>query len=189
MGERHMDQTSDYDRSAHEASCPCNYCIGFDIAFAKQEGLRAEQWQPEGLYNWLRNQRQKKLNWDLPDGHCLICGGTTIHAWYIKDHYEIKRYNTVEKDGKFYTSMMIHKDSPIYAVYLRYVKREGLFAKQGYAESYQIFKVWVSQLLDLSPANCIGFASREHEDWIEIRLGFTKLVEETFEDRLAKHPG
>src|SRR5690242_21564931 len=152
-----MDQTSGYDRSAHEASCPCNLCIGFDIQYAVQEGkLNKEHWKPGGLENWLYAMRHKKLNWDLPDGHCLICGGTTVHAWFVKDHYEIKRYNTIEKDGKFYTSMMIHKESPIFAVYLRYVQREGLFAGDP-SKVYQIFKKWVCNLLDLLPEKCIGF--------------------------------
>lgn len=178
-----------YRREDHENACPCKLCVTFDIAFAMQE-TGATGYDLPRLHANVTRQRERKLNWNLPDGHCLLCGGTAFNTWAIKDHYEIPRHNTKEvldrTAARFYTSLLLHKDGAMFAVYKSYVERSRGWATLPFQEAKRRFIEWASQLMDLSPAKCIGVASRDIGDWVEIRLGYTELVEENREQRIAR---
>jgi len=177
---------TDYKREDHDNACPCKLCVTFDIVFAMQEtGNTFSTWAD--LPGFLTREREKKLNWDLPAGHCLVCGGTVLWAWHLGEHYQIARHNTQEKDGKVYTSLMLHKGGPMYAVYSEYIRKEGGWGKLGPVESKRRFLTWASHLMDLLPEKCIGVASRDHGDWLEVRLGYTELVEENRDQRIERY--
>ena len=177
---------TDYSREAHPNACPCKLCVTFDIAFAVQENS-AQGLQLDFYHAYLTTQRSKKLNWDLPDGHCILCGGTAMDAWHIGQHYEMKRFNEKVMDGKSFTSLLLHKDGPMIAVYKQFVAREGGWGKMPFDQAKARFTNWACQLSDLLPEKCIGYASRDIGDWIELRLGFTELVEENYEQRIERY--
>jgi hypothetical protein len=177
---------TEYRREDHDHACPCKLCVTFDIVYAMQEtGNDFSAWAD--LPGFLTRERSKKLNWDLPPGHCLVCGGTVLWAWNLGEHYQIARHNTQEKDGKFYTSLMLHVGGPMYAVYRTYLVKTGGWGKLGPVESKKRFLTWASHLMDLSPEKCIGVASKDHGDWLEVRLGYTELVEENREQRIERY--
>lgn len=175
-----------YRREDHVNACPCKLCVTFDIAYAAERNLVSlDQWRD--LVGFLTREREKKLNWDLPPDHCLICGGTTLSAWSMGEHYQLARHNTQEKDGKFYTSLMLHVGGPMYAVYHTYIQKTGGWGKLGPVESKRRFIQWASHLMDLSPEKCIGVASKDHGEWLEVRLGYTELVEENRAQRIDRY--
>ena len=171
-----MDDLSLYDRSAHPASCPCKLCVTFDVALAVQDGVvDTRNWKLGGLEGWITWARSCSLNWDLPPTHCILCGGNIMKAWITSEHYEVKRYNTQALNGKFYTSWMISKHGGIIASYksLLLRRRKELIP-------------WVAANLNLCSDHCTGIAAKEHEEWIEIRLAFTQLVEEDYARRVER---
>lgn len=175
-----------YNREDHDHACPCKLCVTFDIVYAMQEtGLTFEGWSD--LPGFLTRERSKKLNWDLPEGHCLVCGGTVLWAHNLGEHYQIARFNTKEVDGKFYTSLMLHVGGPMYGVYREYLNKDRGWGKLPPAEAARRFRTWASHLMDLSPEKCIGVASKDHGDWMEIRLGYTELVEENRDQRIERY--
>jgi hypothetical protein len=167
-----------HDRSAHEASCPCKLCVTFDVELAKQEGLRTDLWRQSGLEQWIAKQRLKDLNWNLPVAHCILCGGSSLRSSTVMEHYEHKRWNEKEVQGRIYTSLLVHKTGWQIASY-----------KSFLALGRQSVTDWACNYLDLSPLPCIGIASKEHEEWVEIRLGFIHLQVEDYEQRLARRTG
>lgn len=179
-----------YRREDHENACPCKLCVAFDIAYMAQTS--GEQWassvSAQGVFDWITRERSKKLNWDVPSDHCILCGGTRMDAWTLKDHYEIHRHNEQEKDGRFYSSLLLHKDGSMFAVYKQYVEKSGGWDKIPFKDAKTRFVKWACQLMDLLPAKCTErFAARDIGDWIELRLEFTELVEETREQRIERY--
>lgn len=177
---------ADYDRSAHPNACPCKLCVTFDIAYACQETGATGRDLP-AYHAYVTAQREKKLNWNLPDDHCILCGGSAMNAWAIGQHYQLARHNEQNQNGKFYTSLLLHKDGPLIAVYRQFVAREGGWGKMPFDQAKARFTNWVAQLLDLLPEKAVGYASRDIGDWIEIRMGFTELVEENYEQRIERY--
>jgi hypothetical protein len=180
-----MDPAS-YRREDHDNACPCKLCVTFDIAFAMQE-TGAEGYRLEGLHSYITRRRNQKLNWELPDGHCILCGGTSFSAWHLGQHFEIHQHNTQAKDGKWFTSLLLHKEGAMFAVYRQFVERQGGWGKLPYDQAKARFIQWASHMMDLNPYTCVGYASRDIGDWIELRLGYTQLVEETREQRIERY--
>lgn len=164
---------SQYDRTAHIASCPCKLCVTYDLLLAQSEGLQMDQWRD--LAGYITTQRSKDLNWDLPTSHCILCGGYTPRSSTVMEHYERKRWNEKEIEGKTYTSLLLHKSGWQIGSY-----------KSFLALGRPRVTDWACNFLDLSSVPCIGIASKEHEEWLEVRLGFTQLVEETYDDRIGR---
>lgn len=161
---------SQYDRSAHIAACPCKLCVTFDVLLAQSEGLRTDLWRD--LPGYVTTQRNRDLNWDLEPGHCILCGGFTPRSSTVMEHYERKRWNEKEIAGKWYTSLLLHKAGWQIGSYRAFLQK-----------GRQATQLWACNFMDLSPLPCIGIASKEHDEWLEIRLGFTDLIIETYEQR------
>lgn len=181
---------AEYDRSQHEASCPCIKCIAYDVQFAKQErpNITTEFWT-----KILEMDRNRKLNWDLPVGHCILCGGTETCVWQLNEHFLIKRFNEKESNGQWLSSLMMHKQGSQIGAYKTVLKR--LNEKAHVAGQLGIGRVksgrdqlleWACNMMDLQLEKCKGFASREHDDWVELRLAFTEIIPETFLERTER---
>jgi hypothetical protein len=164
----------------HSAACPCKNCIAYDVARFKQERPHAT-WDPTA---WLEQDRNRDLNWDIEPGHCLLCGG--ISAADTSAHFMKERYNEKQVGELWFTSLLIHKAGPWIRPY-----RDLLVASQR--PRYPALKPlqerladWACLFLELNPEKFTKLASREHEDWIELRLGFTELQDEDYEQRTKR---
>ena len=165
-----------YNRSEHEASCPCNFCTAYDILYAVQEkAIDLKQFKPGGLQELLIMYRNRKLNWDLPVHHCLLCGGTSFATSTVQDHHLYPRYNEKQIGGRWLSSLLVHRQSAMIGAYNTIRVREP-----------QYVPTWAAQLMDLQPEKCVGIAIRDLPDWLELRLAFTELVADSYADRIER---
>lgn len=163
-----------HDRAQHEASCPCKLCIGYDIHVAVQDGLAVDHYKPGGLESLILLYRQRKLNWDLPSGHCLLCGGTSMSTHKIGEHHIIKRFNQKDHNNLHLCSLLVHKQGALSGV-IKLLSHDHLKLRK-----------WASHLQDLLPEKCIGLTTRDIGDWYEVRLAYSELVEDPIDRRIER---
>lgn len=182
------------ERAVHEdrySNCQCKVCIANDIidwALACQaEGRPVKQYYLQNMSRYLAQERSKDLNWDLEPGHCILCGGTSNNAHDQGEHYRKVRHNEQTIGGRSYSSILIHHDSAYMGIYKDYLRASGGFINYPDAiERKARFIEWACNLSDLCSAYATGIATRNHADWLEIRLAFTRLEPETYAERTEK---
>lgn len=177
-------------RSDHNAACPCNFCTAHD-ADAYRQYRKAMNYQRLGdakmmgipddvtyrnMELFLTTERNRNLNWNFEPGHCILCGGVD-HGKNL-DHYLLARHNEKQVGDRWYTSLLLHKFGHYIGVY------RNMLMGQKFSQAKLIN--WCTLFLELNPEKCVVLAAKEHDEWVEIRLGFTELQEEDYDARVER---
>jgi hypothetical protein len=143
----------------HTCNCTCDTCMDEDC-FAIIQAHPKSTWTRQKL-EWIRSVRSKPLNWTLEPGHCALCGGNSLSAWDMGEHWILKGHNPQTVGEMTYLSVLIADQGSWAATY-----RE--FTKKG----KEALRTWTSHLLGVSPSFATAVAVRKVQDWTEIRVGF-----------------
>ncbi len=179
-----MADLATYDRAAHNAACPCKDCIAYDAAvFYQNDPRRASHWRTGSIERMLTSERPRNLNWAIEPGGCFLCGGDSIHVSTQLEHYVAVRHNPVWDGDKLWVSLLISRYGSWFKVYQRLLQNRD--PRKPLRET---MARWVCLFLDYPNEKCFALASREHEDWIEVRLGFIGLTAEELDASKQREP-
>lgn len=161
-----------YQRTEHNAACPCEDCCKFDAAKIRaalpKQGV---SWREGGLERVLHFNRSRDLNWTLEPGHCGYCGGFDLFAGLVSEHELVKNHNPKVDGDRAFVSLLIADDSG----WLATARGFAACTKSPWTgkpvEGKVMLMQWVAHMLRYPREQAVAVATRKLEGWTEFRIG------------------
>lgn len=161
-----------YERTEHNAACPCEDCCKHDALLIKSQLPRdGIAWRAGGLEHLLHTYRSRELNWSLEPGHCGMCGGTDMTASKMYEHDLVKNHNPKVENGRAYVSLLIADGSGWLATARGFAAcTKSIWTGQP-TDGKSMLKQWVASVLGYPRDQAEAVATRKLEGWTEFRIG------------------